>query len=215
MGIVTRISLGPQFIDTLEDLILKLKLPESGCSPDFLLFLTTEPHPKFSIGLLQMSIKVTNEPPKGLKAGLQRSYTVIVDQDKIERVETPTWRTLLFALCFTHSVVQERRKFGPLGWSVPYEFNDGDLNACISFLESILTTLPSLGRQCNTWLVRCSTEVVLLITSTDDYSQLTQKPGCRIVRCHSHSHSIQKIRSIRFQTISVTNALQLLTSRNT
>ena len=85
-----------------------------------------------------MSIKVTNEPPKGLKAGLQRSYTVIVDQDRIERIETSTWRTLLFSLCFTHSVIQERRKFGPLGWSVPYEFNDGDLNASIMFLEKHL-----------------------------------------------------------------------------
>jgi dynein heavy chain len=42
--------LGLDFIDTLEDLILKLKVTESGCSPDFLLFITTEPHPKFSIG---------------------------------------------------------------------------------------------------------------------------------------------------------------------
>ena len=130
--------LGLEFIDTLEDVILKLKNPESGCSPDFLLFLTTEPHPKFSIGLLQMAIKVTNEPPKGLKAGLQRSYTVMVDQDRLERIESVTWRTLLFSLCFTHSVVQERRKFGPLGWSVPYEFNDGDLNATIMFLEKHL-----------------------------------------------------------------------------
>merc|ERR1711871_536257 len=65
-------------------------------------------------------------------------YTVIVDQDKIERVETPTWRTLLFALAFLHSTVQERRKFGPLGWSVPYEFNDGDMNACVTFLEKHL-----------------------------------------------------------------------------
>ncbi|CAE7646120.1 DNAH5, partial [Symbiodinium microadriaticum] len=110
----------------------------SGCSPDFRLFLTTDPHPHFPIGLLQMATKVTNEPPKGLKAGLQRSYTVIVDQDRIDRIETPTWRTLLFALCFTHSVVQERRKFGPLGWCVPYEFNDGDLNATIAFLEKHL-----------------------------------------------------------------------------
>lgn len=130
--------LGLDFIDTLEDTLLKLRQPESNCSPDFRLFLTTEPHPKFSIGLLQMSTKVTNEPPKGLRAGLQRSYTVIVDQDRLERIESGTWRTLLFALCFTHSVVQERRKFGPLGWSVPYEFNDGDLNATIMFLEKHL-----------------------------------------------------------------------------
>ena len=130
--------LGLDFIDSLEDLLIKLKAPESMCSPDFRFFITTEPHPKFSIGLLQMSTKVTNEPPKGLRAGLLRSYTVIVDQDRIERIESVTWRTLLFALCFTHSVVQERRKFGPLGWCVPYEFNDGDLNATIMFLEKHL-----------------------------------------------------------------------------
>lgn len=130
--------LGLDFIDTLEDFFLKLRLPESNCSSDFRLFITTEPHPKFSIGLLQMSIKVTNEPPKGLRAGLQRSYTVIVDQDRLERIESSTWRVLLFTLCFLHSVVQERRKFGPLGWSVPYEFNEGDLNATIMFLEKHL-----------------------------------------------------------------------------
>ena len=135
--------LGLDFIDSLEEILLKLKQPDSGCSPDFRLFITTEPHPNFSIGLLQMATKVTNEPPKGLRAGLLRSYTVIVDQDRLERIETATWRSLLFALCFTHSVVQERRKFGPLGWCVPYEFNDGDLNATIMFLEKHLesTTL--------------------------------------------------------------------------
>jgi len=85
-----------------------------------------------------MCTKITTEPPNGLKAGLLRSYTVIVDQDKLERVETVQWRTLLFGICFLHSIVQERRKFGPLGWCVPYEYNDGDLSACLTFLEKHL-----------------------------------------------------------------------------
>ena len=130
--------LGLSFVDTLETSMLRLKNPDSNCSSDFRLFVTTEPTPKFAIGLLLISSKVTNEPPKGLRAGLQRAYTVIVDQDRVDRIETPVWRTLLYTLCFTHCSVQERRKFGPLGWCIPYEFNDGDLNASISFLEKHL-----------------------------------------------------------------------------
>eukprot|EP00606_Chrysophyceae_sp_TOSAG23-5_P000883 GSChrysophyteH2.ASY1.ANO1.1544.1 assembled CDS len=90
------------------------------------------------LGLLQMSTKVTNEPPAGLKAGVLKSYTVIIDQERLERVDTVQWRQLLFALCFLHSIVQERRKFGPLGWAIPYEYNNGDLTACILFLEKHL-----------------------------------------------------------------------------
>jgi len=106
--------------------------------PEFRLFITALPHPKFPLGLLQMSTKVTNEPPAGLQAGLLRSYTVMVDQDRLERIDTVQWRQLTYAMCFLHSVVQERRKFGPLGWNIPYEYNDGDLGACIMFLEKHL-----------------------------------------------------------------------------
>ena len=34
---------------------------------DFRLWITCEPHGDFPLGLLQMGIKVANEPPKGLK----------------------------------------------------------------------------------------------------------------------------------------------------
>jgi len=132
-------ELGLGLMDMMEDLMAKLM---ESVDPGFRLFITALPNDQFPLGLLQMSTKVTNEPPAGLKAGLLRSYTVIVDQERLERVETAQWRQLVFGLCFLHSVVQERRKFGALGWCIPYEYNTGDLTACILFLEKHLYNGP-------------------------------------------------------------------------
>ena len=46
------------------------------------------------------------------------------------------------SLCTFHGVVQERRKFGPLGWCIPYEYNNGDLQSCVLFLEKHLYNGP-------------------------------------------------------------------------
>ena len=130
-------ELGLELMVMMEEFLEKLK---EGQDPAFRLFITALPDKGFPLGLLQMSTKVTNEPPAGLKAGVLRSYTVLVDQDRLERVDqgAQQWRQLLFSLCFLHSIVQERRKFGSLGWCIPYEYNNGDLTACILFLEKHL-----------------------------------------------------------------------------
>jgi len=129
-----------ELMDQMEQIIIKFQ--ETGLDDNFRLFITALPHPEFPLGLLQMSTKVTNEPPAGMQAGLLRSYTVLVDQDRLERVDGPMWRQLLFGLCFLHSIVQERRKFGSLGWCIPYEYNTGDITACILFLEKHLYNGP-------------------------------------------------------------------------
>ena len=125
-------ELGLELMDRLEDVMARLS---DAVNPEFRLFLTALPHPRFPLGLLQMSTKVTNEPPSGMRAGMLRSYQTLVDQDRLERIDAPAWRKLVFGTCFLHSVVQERRKFGPLGWCIPYEFGSHDAAACLLFLE--------------------------------------------------------------------------------
>ncbi|CAM9957671.1 unnamed protein product, partial [Sphacelaria rigidula] len=78
---------------------------------------------------------MTKEPPKGLRANLRSTYAKM-DDDKLGRTCKPKdFRKMLFGLCFFHALVVERKKFGPLGWNVGYEFNETDLDICIAQLE--------------------------------------------------------------------------------
>lgn len=131
--------LGLGYMRTLEEYIQgKNSDPQNPIHDDFRLWITSEPNSGFPIGLLQISIKMTDEPPSGIKAGLRKSYTFI-DTDWLEAVNRDEWRPMLFALCFMHTIVQERRKFGSLGFCIPYEFNQSDLEASLLYMRNHMT----------------------------------------------------------------------------
>lgn len=77
------------------------------------------------------TVQMTVESPQGLKANLMRTFggsgAGIVTEQIYEGVSKPGWHVLLYSLCLFNAVIHERKKYGRLGWNIPYEFNDSDL----------------------------------------------------------------------------------------
>jgi len=105
---------------------------------DFRLWLTSMPVSYFPVPVLQNSIKMTFEPPKGIRANLKGTWATVTDVMWDSCTKPRLWHKLLFGITFFHAVVQERRKFGPLGWNIRYEFNTTDLEVSMETLRMFL-----------------------------------------------------------------------------
>ena len=109
---------------------------------NFRLWLSSSPHPQFPIAILQRGIKLTTEPPRGLRANLIRLYNQL-DEDLFDsRVEAAPskYQKLVFSLCWFHAILLERKKFKSLGFNIPYDFNDSDFSICNDILADYLSS---------------------------------------------------------------------------
>ncbi|KAK7195889.1 dynein heavy chain [Novymonas esmeraldas] len=114
------------------------KMDSSQVHEQFRLWLTTEPSGQFPMGILQRSLKVVNEPPNGLKMNMKNTLSKVTE-DQLDTCPHAAFRPLVFALAFFHAVVQERRKYGKLGWNVIYDFNETDFTVSMRLLDTYLT----------------------------------------------------------------------------
>ncbi|KAJ3202267.1 hypothetical protein HDU82_007485 [Entophlyctis luteolus] len=127
----------------------KLEALSTGSHPEFRVFLSAEPagDPAYHIipiSILQASIKITNEPPTGMQANIHRALDNFT-QESLERCSKDAeFKAILFALCYFHAVVLERRKFGTQGWNKGYPFSTGDLMICTDVLYNYLEQFPKV-----------------------------------------------------------------------
>ena len=114
---------------------------------DFRLWLSAMPSPIFPVAVLQNGVKMTLEPPKGLKANVRRTFLAFKPEKLTESNNAPGWRKLLFSIAFFHALVQERRKFGPLGWNILYAFSDMDLSCCVEQIHDFIDEYEDIPYQ--------------------------------------------------------------------
>lgn len=144
--ILQNVHLVAQWLGTLEKLLEKFS---RGSHRDYRVFMSAEAAPSpqehfIPQGLLENSIKITNEPPTGMLANLHAALHNF-DQDTLEMCsKDQEFKSILFSLCYFHACVAGRLRFGPQGWGRSYPFSAGDLTICTHILYNYLEANPTV-----------------------------------------------------------------------
>jgi dynein heavy chain 1, cytosolic len=138
--------------DWLRDTFVKrLQSFGSGTHPDFRIFMTSEINPELPTALLRISDIIVAEAPTGVKASLSRFITSIA----VHRLTNHVRNRIYLGLAWVHSVVQERLRYVPIGWTEKYEFTEADalhaLDVIDALLEVALRGRPSLDPEKLPW----------------------------------------------------------------
>ena len=132
--ILNNVHLMPRWLVELEKRLDEYAL--AGSHEKFRIFLSSDASNAIPIGILNRSIKITNEPPAGLKANIKRAFASL-NKEAFEEGEGKM-KSILFGLCHFHAVMLERKQYGPMGYNMMYPFSIGDLRDSSSVLSNYM-----------------------------------------------------------------------------
>ncbi|KAM7379582.1 hypothetical protein PAMP_005128 [Pampus punctatissimus] len=166
------LSMGSDPTDQIEALAKKLQLECRAIS----MGQGQEVHARKLVkaSMAESSIKFTNDPPQGVRAGLKRTFAGI-SQIQLEVSNLPTWKPLLYSVAFLHTAVQvwfSKKMFDPsfcfyTGYKIPV---CKTVEEYIEYIQSLPTvdSPQALGLHPNadiTYQTNTSAEVLDTITN--------------------------------------------------
>nr|XP_051677372.1 dynein axonemal heavy chain 14 isoform X4 [Oryctolagus cuniculus] len=136
--------LAAAFVPRLCAIVESLNDPDMKIHPEFRLWLSTRSDSSIPAPILQAGVKIIMESPQGLKSNLLQTFgyggSGEITEDIFEQPNCgPWWKKLLFTVCFTHAVINERRSYGTSGWNIPYLFSSSDVEVATKVLGNVLT----------------------------------------------------------------------------
>eukprot|EP00944_MAST-04C_sp_MAST-4C-sp1_P011499 g11499.t1 len=138
--------------------------------PDFRLWLTSMPTKAFPASILQSALKMSVQPPKGIRANMLQSFASNLEQSDLDKFRgTPIdlpYRRLLYGLTLFHALALERRKFGGLGWNKPYEWMASDLKTAV-LMSGIYCDLASKAKDAEKALSTVSIHNLLILAKLE------------------------------------------------
>ena len=137
--LLNNVHLMPRWLPILEKRIDEYAA--KGVHEDFRIMLSSDPSPNIPISILDRSIKITSDPPSGLKPNLKQAFACF-SREMFEELE-PRTRGILFGLCQFHAVMVERKKFGAKGYNMMYPFSIGDLVNSATVLRNYMESAPA------------------------------------------------------------------------
>lgn len=126
--ILKNLHLAPHWLQHLERRLRSLTI-----HPDFRLFLTMETAVSIPASLIEMSRIVMNEPLPGVKANLLEALAAM--QPELSTTGPNERDRLYFLLAWLHTILQERSRYIPIGFTKSYGFNDSDLASAKLMLD--------------------------------------------------------------------------------
>ena len=129
--------LSASWLPKLEQLVEHAREHAQDIQDGYRLWITSMPTLKFPVPVLQVGIKITNEPPRGVRANIKRTFQDLKKEDfeGCGGAGPRAYKKLVFALAFFNAVILERKKFGAVGWNIPYGWMNSDLKTGMKMIR--------------------------------------------------------------------------------